>query len=359
MSSPDVALHRDVGPDAPGVPPALRATGLRRRFGEVVAVDDVDVTLAAGEILALVGPSGCGKSTLLRLVTGLVTPDAGRIELGGTEVHGPRVSLPPERRRVGVVFQDHSLFPHLTVRDNVAFGLRGRGAGERRARVHEVLALVDLPAHADRYPHELSGGERQRVGLARALAPEPAVVLLDEPFASLDPNLRSRIRTDTVAILHEAGAAALLVTHDQVEAMAMGDRVAVMHSGRLLQVDEPEEVYTHPSSRFVATFLGTADFLPATRVGDHLDTEAGPCPLPRGDAEGDVMVRPHEVVVTTEADGNAVVVGSEFQGAHVLYDLRLDSGRRLRALLPHTVHLAPDTRVRATLQHGHSPAVLP
>ena len=339
--------------------PALRLEGLHKRFGDVHAVAGVDLTLRAGEILAMVGPSGCGKSTLIRLVTGLATPDAGSVSLGGREVAGAGGSLPPEQRRIGVVFQEHGLFPHLTVGDNIAFGLRGRSSSERRARIREVLALVDLPDHGDRYPHELSGGERQRVALARSLAPEPDVVLLDEPFASLDPNLRQRIRAETVLILREAKASALLVTHDQLEALAMGDRVAVMSAGRIEQVDIPQTVFSHPANRFVATFLGEADFLPAAREGGCLTTEAGPCPAPfDDDGEGEVMVRPHEVALAPDLDPNGVITAVEYQGAHILYELRLLSGRRLRSLQPHTRVYSVDTPIRATLAHGHPPAVL-
>ncbi len=341
------------------LPPALELHGLEKSFGDVHAVAGVDLQLASGELLALVGPSGCGKSTLIRLVTGLVTPDAGRVVLAGTEVSGDRGGLPPERRRIGVVFQDHSLFPHLTVAENIAFGLHDRKGPERRTRVADVLELVHLPGHGARYPHELSGGERQRVGLARALAPEPAVILLDEPFASLDPNLRQRIRTETLQILLEAKATAMLVTHDQTEALAMGDRVAVMAAGRIEQVGDPEAVFHQPVNRFVATFLGEADFLPVTPDGDRLVTEAGPCPAPVGIVGGEVMVRPHEVAFAPDPDGNGVVVAVEYQGAHVLYDLRLDSGRRLRSLQPHTRRVPIETRVRVELSHGHVPAVLP
>lgn len=343
--------------------PALEVLGLAKRYGDTHAVDGVDLSLADGEVLSLVGPSGCGKSTMIRLITGLVTPDAGLVVLGGQEVFGPRTSVPPERRRIGVVFQDHSLFPHLDVEANIAFGLHGWPAARRRARVAEVLELVDLPGMEGRFPHELSGGERQRVGLARALAPEPAVICLDEPFASLDPALRQRIRTDTLRILAEAGAAALLVTHDQVEAMAMGDRVAVMASGRIRQVDVPERVYTQPTSRFVAAFLGEADFLPAELREGGLMTEVGPCPLPEGEVDdtvaGEVMVRPHEVGLVPDPASGDVVAAAEFQGGHILYEVRLESGRRLRALLPHTTRLDVGTPVGVRLSHGHPPAVLP
>ena len=334
----------------------LEIRSLSKRFGDVLAVDDVSLTLGDGEILALVGPSGCGKSTLLRLVAGLLTPDSGRIVLGGRTVTDDGRAVPPEDRRVGVVFQDHALFPHLTVAENVAFGLKGKGSDQR---VREVLALVHLSDHGGRYPHELSGGERQRVGLARALAPRPAAVLLDEPFASLDRNLRNRIRAETVDILRDAGAAAMFVTHDQTEALTVGDRVAVMRDGHIEQLGVPETVFHAPTTRFVATFLGEADFLPVQRRNGVLVTEVGDCPLPQDPAaEGEVMVRPHEVDFEPNTAGGAVVAGREFQGAYVLYDLRLESGRHVRSLQPHTVDLQVGARVSVRLTHGHPPAVL-
>jgi iron(III) transport system ATP-binding protein len=346
--------------DDPEQAATLCAAGLWKRFGDVDAVAGVDLVLRSGEIVALVGPSGCGKSTLMRVIAGLLAPDGGTVTIAGRQVSGPRGMVPPERRRTGLVFQDHTLFPHLTVAGNVAFGLAGRPARDVRARVVETLALVDLPGHADRYPHELSGGERQRVALARALAPEPHLVLLDEPFANLDRNLRDRIRTETVDILRKADATVLFVTHDQHEALAVGDRVAVMRAGRLEQVDTPEAAFHAPTSRFVATFLGEADFLPATPRSDSLITEAGPCPLPRGRVPdgGEVMVRPHEVDLTADDRAGARIVGREFRGAFVLYDIRLPSHRRLRSLQPHTVDLPTGTPVAVTLRHGHPPAVL-
>ncbi|MEE8602998.1 ABC transporter ATP-binding protein [Euzebya tangerina] len=344
---------------------ALEVRGLSKWYGGVAAVDEVDLTLEHGEIVALVGPSGCGKSTMIRLITGLVEPDAGTVVLAGEEVHGRSGSRPPEGRGIGVVFQDHSLFPHLDIAANIAFGLHRRSAAERRSRVQEVLALVDLPGVGERYPHELSGGERQRIGLARALAPQPDLICLDEPFASLDPALRQRVRSDVVEILRDAGAAALLVTHDQIEAMAMGDRVAVMKDGRLMQVGSPDTVFTSPTSRFVAEFLGEADFLPAWLQSDGTTmTEVGVCRSPDAHLVGDpgtlttIMVRPHEVVVTPDRDGDVMVSSTEFRGGHVLLVMQLPSGRRLRALVPHTEAMGTGDRVSVSLEHGHAPAVL-
>jgi iron(III) transport system ATP-binding protein len=340
---------------------ALVLARVGKRFGRVPAVSELDLRVGGREVLALVGPSGCGKSTALRLVAGLEQPDAGAIWIAGRQVAGNRVWRPAERRRVGMCFQDHALFPHLTVAENVGFGLKGWAAGRRRARVEEVLRMVAMGAMARRYPHELSGGEQQRVALARALAPEPALVLLDEPFSHLDRHLREQVRTETVAILRRAGATVLFVTHDQAEALAVGDRVAVMRAGRIEQVGRPEEVFHAPANRFVATFLGDADFLPAELAEGELVTEVGTVPVPADlpDVPGlQVMVRPHEVALRPCPDGTARVVGTEFQGGFVLHTVTLPSGRTLRSLQPHTVVYPVGTRLRAELAYGHPPAVL-
>lgn len=340
--------------------PALRVRQLSHRYGSVLALADVDLDIAPGEFVALVGPSGCGKSTLLRLVAGLLQPQSGRVEIGGREVGGDSW-LPPERRNIGIVFQDHALFPHLDVGANLSFGLRSLAKRERRERVQEVLELVELAGYEGRYPHELSGGERQRVALARSLAPAPSLMLLDEPFGNLDHNLRLEVRGHTAGILHAAGSAVLFVTHDQQEALALGDRVAVMHGGRIEQIDEPDRIFHQPATTFVATFLGDADFLPASYNGNgSLRTEAGPCLAPHSVPDGDIqiMVRPHEVRLEERPDGDATVVRDEFQGGFILYEVQLPSGRRLRSIQPHTVRLERGSKVGVVLDHGHAPAVL-
>jgi iron(III) transport system ATP-binding protein len=334
--------------------PALEVRGVTRRFGKVVAVDDVSLAVGDGELLALVGPSGCGKSTLLLLMAGLLVPDEGVVEVAGRTVAGPGTWVPPERRGVGVVFQDAALFPHLTVADNIAFGLaRGR---DRRRRVDELLALVALPGLGQRYPHELSGGQQQRVALARALAPQPAAVLFDEAFGNLDTNLRGAVREQTVDVLRAAGAAGVFVTHDQTEALAVGDRVAVLSAGRLEQVAEPAEAFHRPANRFCATFLGDADFLPGEQRGDTVRTPVGELaavPARRGPAPVEVMVRPHEVTFVPDPAGAARVVGREFRGATYLYAVQLPSGACVRSLQPHTVDVATGTAVRLTVEAGH------
>ena len=345
--------------------PALVLDGVTKRFGATVAVDDVSLTVGDHELLALVGPSGCGKSTLLRILAGLETADAGTVALGGVVVDDGRHPLPPERRHVGLVFQEHALFPHLDVAGNVGFGLRdGWSSAQRRARVAEVLDLVGLGVYGSRFPHELSGGERQRVALARALAPRPALLLLDEPFASLDPNLRQQIRTDVVHILRATGTPAVFVTHDQLEALAVGDRVAVLEAGRLAQLATPQDVFHRPVGPFVARFMGEADLLPVQLGPSGPTTVLGPVEADEGSAVvgavGAVaMVRPDDVTFTVDADGDAEVVEREFQGAAWRYILRLDSGATVRSLQPHLVDVAPATRVRAALVPGHRPYLLP
>jgi iron(III) transport system ATP-binding protein len=332
---------------------ALRVDGATKHFDGVVAVDDVSFELGDRELLALVGPSGCGKSTLLRIIAGLQPTEAGTIELAGRTVDDGHRSVPPEARRVGLVFQEHALFPHLTVSGNVGFGVRD---DTRDRRVGEMLDVVGLTGYGERYPHELSGGERQRVALARALAPSPELLLLDEPFASLDPNLRSRVRDDVAAILRTSSTPAIFVTHDQNEAMAVGDRVAVMRAGKIVQIGTPEQVFHTPVDRFVGSFMGEASFIP---VADALAQVEGVAGTEGIDADGAVlMVRPDDVTFTESADGTAVVTGAEFRGSSWCYTLALAPGVSLRSTRSHLDHIAVGATVTATMRPGHRPVVL-
>jgi iron(III) transport system ATP-binding protein len=339
---------------------SLKLNGLVKRFGEVAAVDGISLHLDTGEHLALIGPSGCGKSTILLMVAGLLAPDTGEILIGNRKVTGVGTWVEPDKRRVGMVFQDYALFPHLTVNDNIAFGLDRLPKPERRKRVEEVLALVGLEALSGRYPHELSSGQQQRVALARSLAPDPAVILLDEPFSNLDRTLRESLRIETKAVLQRAGATAVLVTHDHSEALGFGDRVAVMRAGHILQLGSPEDLFDFPEDEFVATFLGSADFLPAQRGdGGMVDSEVGtfgPVTVP---AEGQlsVMMRPHEVTFDPDASGPATIASREYQGATVLYELTLDSGSRLSCRRPPSPRYEVGARVRIRLIEGYPPVL--
>jgi iron(III) transport system ATP-binding protein len=339
---------------------ALRLDGLYKRFGEVTAVDRVSIDLATGEHLALIGPSGCGKSTILLMVAGLLAPDGGEIRIGDRLVAGGGSWVEPDRRRVGMVFQDYALFPHLTVSGNIAFGLDRLPKPERRKRVDEVLGLVGLEALSGRYPHELSSGQQQRVALARSLAPDPAVVLLDEPFSNLDRTLRESLRVETKAVLRRAGATAVLVTHDHSEALGFGDRVAVMRAGHVLQIGAPEELFDLPEDEFVANFLGSADFVPARRIdGGMVSSEVGTFGPVAAAADGElsVMVRPHEVTFDADADGRAKISAREYQGATVLYELRLESGTLVYSRRPPSPRFEVGTHVRARLLEGYPPVL--
>ena len=315
--------------------PAVRCVGLKKTFGAVEVVREVDLEAARGQLLALLGPSGCGKTTTLRLIAGLEVLDRGSVEIDGRVVADAGRHEPPERRRVGMVFQDYALFPHLTVARNIGFGLGRRDDPKRR--VAETLELVGLGDFGDRMPHELSGGQQQRVALARALAPHPAVVLLDEPFSNLDPDLRATVRAEVRQILSDANATAIIVTHDQEEALSLADRIAVMWDGRIVQTANPEELYHRPVDRRVASFVGDAQFLPGDAEGRRVATELGPLPL-AGAAEGpvDVLLRPEALRLAHVTDGeasNAVVTRREFFGHHQLLSVRLDTGAELRARL--------------------------
>ena len=321
---------------APPAALAVRVSGLRRTYGAVVAVDTVDLDVRPGEMLTVLGPSGCGKTTVLRLIAGLETPEAGFVEIGGRRVAGAGVAIPPERRRVGMVFQDFALFPHLSVRDNIAYGLRRDP--DRGIRVQEMLELVDLVGAAGRMPHELSGGMQQRVALARALAPRPDVVLLDEPFSNLDAALRTQLRGDVRTILRAAGTASIFVTHDQDEALTLGDRMAVMVRGRVEQVAPPEVVYGEPATPFVATFVGIANLVHADCHGGLAETRFGAVRLvgshSRVEGRALVVLRPEHLDVSEAPDGPADpgswrVQRRRFTGTEILYEVMSPDQERL------------------------------
>ena len=315
--------------------PAIHASGIEKTYGSTLAVAGADLTVAPGELVALLGPSGSGKTTMLRVIAGFERPDAGEVSIGGRTVAGADAWEEPEVRRVGMVFQDGALFPHLTIRQNVGFG------EPREGRVEECLELVGLADRADAYPHELSGGERQRIALARALATEPEVVLLDEPFAALDATLRTSLREEVAEILRSTGASALLVTHDQQEALSLADHVVIMRDGRVEQAGRPEEVYARPASRWVAEFLGAAEVFEGTASDGFVETELGR--LSAGtDLTGavDVLVRPEALSVgephEPDEDGTCVctaarVVDRSYFGHDQLIGLELPSGRRIRS----------------------------
>ena len=397
-------------PDNPGVQPALRCDGLNKSFGDVVAVRDLALTVAPGSLVALLGPSGCGKTTALRLIAGFESADAGTVHIAGRAVVDPTHALPPERRRVGMVFQDYALFPHLTVAGNVRYGLTANRdepnntnapppnlatrvrqwtrdrwqsrpvlgmSDDIRSRVDDALTHVGLRHMAHRYPHELSGGEAQRVALARALAPRPDVILLDEPFSNLDARLRTAVRLEVRQILKSAGAAAVFVTHDQEEAFSLADQVAVMLRGHIEQVATPQELYQFPASHAVAEFVGDADFLPGRIKDGTIHTELGPItvssaatdsttapasPTPDRDVtvDVDVLLRPESLRVELAANPSsntdnpiAVVVDRQYYGHDQVIAVRLPSSKVVHVRLGPTEQFVPGDEVRV---HVDGPA---
>ena len=320
------------------------------------AVNNISFELSSSEILALLGPSGCGKTTTLRIIAGLERPDSGTVRLNERVVVSDSVFVPPEKRGVGMVFQDHALFPHLTVSENIAFGLRGQSAAQIRQTVGEMLHLVGLLPLAKRYPHALSGGERQRVALARALAPHPVLVLMDEPFSSLDADLRMEMREHVRQILKAIQATVVFVTHDQDEALYMGDRLAVLQRGHLEQIGTPEQVFHESNTRFVSEFMGDSDFLRGKVTRDGIQTEIGLIDqivdLPVSTLV-EVALRADDIGFQKDGSGNSVIVERFFRGAFNLYRLRLDSGQLLHSFTDHTNVLPVGTRVRAFVSADH------
>jgi iron(III) transport system ATP-binding protein len=317
----------------------LELENVGRYFGERRAVDGLSFRLARGSIGCLLGPSGCGKTTALRAIAGFEPIDSGEIRAHGRVLSQPGFSARPEERRVGMVFQDYALFPHLNVRDNVAFGLHRLPQGSRLARALQMLAVVGLADYATHFPHQLSGGQQQRVALARALAPEPELVLLDEPFSSLDVELRERLSAEVRAVLKSLNATALLVTHDQHEAFVVADVVGVMREGHLEQWDAPYELYHRPATRFVADFVGEGVFVPGEVIGPGaVRTEigvvrAGATQWPSG-KQVDLLLRPDDVIHDDASELRAEVCQRAFRGADFLYTLKMPSGAQLLSLVP-------------------------
>ena len=317
-------------------------------YGDKTVLDDISFSLEEGMIGCLLGPSGCGKTTALRCIAGFEPIVAGRIEIGGEVVSSPARLMAPEKRQIGMVFQDYALFPHLDVAGNIGFGLRRLASPARRRRMEELLALTGLQDHAGKYPHQLSGGQQQRVALARALAPKPRLLLMDEPFSNLDVELRERLSLEVRDILKREGMTALIVTHDQHEAFAMADVAGVMHQGRIQQWDTPYNLYHEPANRFVADFVGQGALVAGEVINDHqveielgvlnghipVECDASGCDECVRSCHVDVLLRPDDVIHDDDSLLLAEVENKAFRGAEFLYTLKLPSGQRALSLVP-------------------------
>lgn len=326
----------------------LKLKHVSQAYGAREVVKDLSFKLLPGQIGCLLGPSGCGKTTVLRCIAGFEPVAAGHIEIGDETVSSPARLVPPEKRQIGMVFQDYALFPHLTVGGNIAFGLGALGKEDRQRRVDELLALTGLLDSANKYPHQLSGGQQQRVALSRALAPKPRLLLMDEPFSNLDVELRERLSLEVRDILRREGMTALIVTHDQHEAFALADVVGVMHEGTIQQWDTPYNLYHQPANRFVADFVGQGVFLPGMVLNNEMveielgvlhgmiptDCDATGCEHCVHDCYVDVLLRPDDIVHDDESLLMAEVENKAFRGAEFLYTLKLPSGARALSLVP-------------------------
>ncbi|MGQ4273833.1 ABC transporter ATP-binding protein [Terrihabitans sp. B22-R8] len=330
----------------------LRIEHLVRRFGTVAAVDDVSLDVARGEIICLVGHSGCGKSSLLRLIAGVERPDGGRILLDGEEIAGTARYVEPEDRRIGFMFQDYALFPHMCVTDNILFGLTRLGKTQARARAAEVVDLLGIGHLSARFPHMLSGGEQQRVALARALAPQPRILLMDEPFSNLDRGLREELRTGTLAVLREFGTTVLMVTHDPEEALSCGDRVFLMRAGKIVQAGSGRDLYETPQSVYAADFFCTFNKLPGTCRDGGVDTPLGRFAAP-GRTEGEkveVCIRPHDLRIggSNDTGVSCTVLDCTLRG-------EIEEVRLLVPGVPSALRVRSTTRSR--LKNGDSASV--
>jgi iron(III) transport system ATP-binding protein len=333
----------------------LNVNNISKSFGNQSVIKNLTLSIDKGTIACLLGPSGCGKTTILRVIAGFEGIDAGEIRINQSIVSGRNILVPPEQRRIGMVFQDYALFPHLSVKDNVAFGLRNTKGKEKENRIDELLHLVRLDDAAPKFPHEISGGQQQRVALARALAPEPELLLLDEPFSNLDVTLREQISTEVREILKKQATTALMVTHNQHEAFAVGDEIGVIQEGELVQWDSGHNLYHRPANDWVADFVGDGVLLPGMVLDDRrVETGLGilegqfkyPC---QNGCPADVLIRPEDIIHDDTSSFKAKILKKHFRGANILYTLQLPSEDVVLALVP------------STCQHdiGHSIGIIP
>lgn len=336
--------------------PVIRCVGITKTFGDFVAVHDVSFNVSPGEIVSILGSSGCGKTTVLRLIAGLEAPDAGQILIRGEVASTPQRQTPPDKRGIGMVVQEYALFPHMTVRQNISFGLNNLSDEEQTSRVEEVMSLVRLENLEDRYPHELSGGQQQRIALARTMAPRPFAVLLDEPFSNIDAGMRSEVRREVETILRANNTAAVLVTHDRDEAFAIADRVAIMSSGALEQVDAPEAVYHLPVNRRVAQMTGTCDFMNGTaRTDGTVETEAGVLAYDTNSADikpgskVELVIHPDDFGVEANDSGAMVVESREFRGDETVLLVALPSGATIKCRQESYCAITPGQRLDLVL----------
>ena len=339
--------------------PLLKVDNIACQYADEKVFDSLSFHVNRGEIVSLLGPSGCGKTTALRAIAGFENISDGNIRLNGHIIAEPGASVPPEKRQIGMVFQDYALFPHLTIKQNIAFGLRHMPRSSQIEQVDHMINAVGLEGYQERYPHELSGGQQQRVALARALAPHPNLLLMDEPFSNLDIELRERLSLEVRDILKKEGITGILVTHDQHEAFAISDKVGVMHQGEILQWDTPYNLYHEPAHRFVADFIGQGKFIEATVIsGDTFDTSIGRLTANRAyafdtDANVEILLRPDDIIPDKNGDIEATIIEKAFKGAEILYTLALPSGQSLLSLFPsHCNHeVGKKVTVRAAVDH--------
>jgi iron(III) transport system ATP-binding protein len=339
--------------------PLLKVEDVSAGYGAAHVIQSLTFLVNRGEIVSLLGPSGCGKTTALRAIAGFEPISKGQILIAQKPASAPGMTIPPEQRSIGMVFQDFALFPHLTIADNIAFGLRKLAAVDRRVQVRHLLDATGLGGMGERYPHELSGGQQQRVALARALAPRPTLLLMDEPFSNLDVELRERLSVEVRDLLKSEGISGILVTHDQHEAFAVSDKVGVMRDGQILQWDTPYNLYHQPNERFVADFIGQGRFIPGiVRTPQAFETELG---LLRGNracsqaigTKVEILIRPDDLVPDDHGEIEAKVKDKAFKGAEILYTLELPTGTRLLSLFPshYDHHLGDIVRVRMDAEH--------